>query len=181
MSGWWMPDRTFRRGPSRARTDNKNNGGATSMPARILCLTVLLVLTPLARADGLVGLGFVNNVIGANLEWTFEHSTVYLVPGYYFDSGGARTDTLRWVTGYRHILEDGTTDETGFYTGVMGGHVDGKRQTERLGLGGELGHQWVTDNTRWTLSAGLVALEERELHDESVEPEAFFAFSVSLR
>lgn len=177
------------------------------MPARILCLIVLLFASTLAGADEgapggarsqgpgnksgssgkegpdglMLGYAFVSNLNGMNLEWAFEHNTVYLVPGYYFDSGGARTDTARWVTGYRHLLEDTPTDESGFFTGALAGHLDGKRQTERLGLGGELGHQWVKDYTRWTFSASLVALEDRPAHDQGVEPEVFFAFSVSLR
>lgn len=151
------------------------------MAVRIFCLTVLLMLAPLTRADGLIGLGVVHNVNGLNLEWTFEHNSVYVIPGFYFNSTGARTDEVAWVAGFRHRLEGGTMDEDGFYNGIITGRLDGTHGTDRLGAGGELGYQWVADHTRWTLSAGLVALEERELHDEGVEPQAFFGFSVSLR
>jgi hypothetical protein len=176
--------------------DNKNNGGFAVMPLRMLLLTALLVVTSLARAqdsapekeaedpgpDGMmVGYGFVNNINGVNLEWAFEHNTVYAIPGYYFDSGGAVTENFVWVTGFRHRLEEGSTRDSGFFTGLMAGHLDGRRQYDRLGVGGELGYQWVADHTRWTLSAGLAALEEQEERNQDAEPEAFFAFSVSLR
>jgi hypothetical protein len=151
------------------------------MAVRILCLTALLVLAPWARAEGLIGLGIANNVNGLNLEWTFEHNSVYVLPGLYFDDTGARRDDVSWVAGFRHRLEGGTMDEDGFFNGVMVGDLDGTSGTDRLGAGGELGYQWATDHTRWTLSAGLVALEDRPRFDEGVVPEAFFAFSVSLR
>lgn len=151
------------------------------MPARILLLVVTLMLAPASLAEGLIGYAFVNNINGVNLEWAFERNSVYVVPGVFFDSGGADTEEVRWAAGFRHRIDEGTMDTSGFYTGLMAGDLDGRRQYDRLGAGGELGHQWVTDNTRWTLSAGLVALEEQEERELDAEPEVFFAFSVSLR
>lgn len=151
------------------------------MPARILLMVVSLLLAPASLAEGLIGYAFVNNISGVNLEWTFKRNSVYAVPGVFFDSGGARTDKIRWVAGIRHRIDEGTMDTSGFYTGLMAGDLDGRRQYDRLGAGGELGYQWVTDNTRWTLSSGLVALEEQEEREVDAEPEVFFAFSISLR
>ncbi len=188
MYGRWTPEGGHRRasvtraaeGVGPGRIIITRMGDQASMAVRILCLTVLLVLAPLTRAEGLIGLGIVHNVNGLNLEWTFEHSSVYVIPGFYFDSTG-RADDLAWVTGFRHRLEGGAMSEDGFYNGIIAGHLDGTRGTDRLGAGGELGYQWVADHTRWTLSAGLAALEERERFDKGVEPQAFFGFSVSLR
>lgn len=150
------------------------------MPARLLCLLVLFAASP-AMAEGLIGFAYVNNLNGLNLEWAFERNTVYAVSGFHTDDNGIDTEDFRYLVGARHIINDGNTETSGFYTGFMAGDLGGRRQYERLGVGGELGHQWVTEYTRWTLSGGLAVLEEIEERNLDNEPEAFIGFSISLR
>lgn len=150
------------------------------MPARFLCFLVLLLSSPV-MAEGLIGFAYVNNLNAINLEWAFKRNTVYVASGAHTGTNGLETDDIRYVAGARHIINDGATDKSGFYTGFMGGDLGGRKQYERLGVGGELGYQWVTDYTRWTLSGGLAVLEEIEERNLEKEPEAFLGFSISLR
>jgi hypothetical protein len=165
------------------------------MPVRFLVCLILLLSSP-AMAEKLIGFGYVNSLVGVNLEWAFERNTVYALPGFNIDYGGSessnddivtedegglQTDDFRWILGMRHRIEGGSTASDGFFTGVMVGDLGGRQQYERLGVGGELGYQWVKDYTRWTLSAGLAGLEEQEERNLDAEPEAFLSLTISLR
>ena len=151
------------------------------MRLRTLLLLLLGFSAP-AHAEWLVGAGYVNGVIGANVEWAGERNSFYVLPGAHVASRGwDAADDLRWVAGMRHRIDDGHTADSGFYTGILGGDLGGRHQQERLGLGGELGYQWVTDNTRWTLGSGIAFLEEVEERDEDVEPRLTIGVSASFR
>ncbi|MCG8391873.1 MAG: hypothetical protein MI745_02210 [Pseudomonadales bacterium] len=163
-------------------------------------LLSFLMLMPLSAAadDALVGIGYLNGLVGLNLEWATEHNSFYGMPALYVDSGGLDTDEFRWVAGWRHKMERGLMSENGFYTGLMAGDLGGDRHYERLGMGVELGHQWVKPYSRWTVSAAVGALEsldcndykaaircdseeERDRYDLDVEPVVVLGVSFSLR
>ena len=151
------------------------------MRLRALVLLLLGFSAPVS-AEWLVGAGYVNGVIGANLEWAGERSSFYVLPGAHVASRGWDiTDEFRWVAGMRRRIEGGHTADSGFFVGLLGGDLDGRHQRERLGLGGELGYQWVTEHTRWTLSSGMAVLEEVEERDEDVEPRLTIGVSASFR
>lgn len=159
---------------------------------------LLLPLPALAEHHYLVGLGYLNGLVGLNLEWTGERNSFYGMPAFYTDSGGLDTDETRWVAGWRHTINRGSMNEKGFYTGLLAGDLGGEKHYERLGAGAELGYQWVKDNSRWTISAALGVVEslecgdylvanycntEEELdkYDLDVEPVVVIGASYSLR
>lgn len=163
-------------------------------------LLSLLVLLPLsATADeALIGLGYLNGLVGLNLEWAKEKNSFYALPSTYIGSGGAEDDEFRWVAGWRHKMERGRMDESGFYLGLLAGDLGGEKHYERLGAGVELGHQWVKDYTRWTLSgavgvlesldcsdyrssAGCNSVKKQDQYELDAEPTAILGISVSLR
>ncbi|EKF74014.1 hypothetical protein A11A3_10926 [Alcanivorax hongdengensis A-11-3] len=165
---------------------------------RLWLLPLFLLLPLSASADTLIGLGYLNGLTGLNLEWAGKRNSFYGMPAYYLDSGGLDTEELRWVAGWRHKLERGKMAEKGFYSGVLVGDLGGERHYERLGVGLELGHQWVTPYSRWTVSAAMGAMEpldcedyhrasrcdtpeERDQYDLDVEPTVVLGVSFSLR
>jgi len=165
---------------------------------RWLLSFLMLMPLPAVADDLLIGLGYLNGLAGVNLEWATEHNSFYAMPAMYLDSGGFDTDEPRWVAGWRRKMERGLMSESGFFTGLMAGDLGGERHYERLGVGVELGHQWVKPYSRWTVSAGVGAIEaldcdeykaaircdtqeERDNNDLDVEPVVVLAISFSLR
>jgi len=163
-------------------------------------LLSFLVLLPLSAAadDALIGIGYLNGLVGLNLEWATEKNSFYGMPAYYVDSSGLDTEEFRWVAGWRRKMERGLMSEKGFYTGLMAGDLGGERHYERLGAGVELGHQWVKPYSRWTVSAAVGVLEalecgeyrgiracdseeERDRYDLDIEPVVVLGVSFSLR
>ena len=164
---------------------------------RSLLVLMLLSSAGQASSEMLIGYAFVNGINGLNLEWAGQRNTVYAVPGTYLDDGGL-SDDWRWVAGFRHRIDRGYTNINGFYTGLMVWDLGGEKRYERLGAGFEVGHQWVKEYTRTTLSAGVAVLEsldcqdylrssscdsveEREQNDLDVEPGLILSLTISLR
>ena len=134
-----------------------------------------------ARAEVLIGIAHVDGLTGLNLEYMGERTSWYSVMGSHTASSGQETDDFRWQVGFRKRLERDPMASPGFYAGMLAGDLGGRRQFERLGIGGELGHQWVTTHTRTTVSGGFAALEELEERELDVEPGFFLGISWSLR
>lgn len=131
---------------------------------RSLALLGLLSVTPV-KAELLYGVGFANNLVGPQLEWAGRHYTAYVLPGMLAKEGGFDVKDLRWVIGARYRLDGGTTVTDGFYVGAVAGDLGKHNHVKRYGAGVELGHQWVTTNLRWTLGAGVAALESKKCED----------------
>ncbi|MDX1804621.1 MAG: hypothetical protein R3292_11105 [Alcanivorax sp.] len=165
---------------------------------RLWLLPLFLLLPLTASADKLIGLGYLNGLVGLNLEWAGKHNSFYAMPGGYLISTGYDQKDVRWVAGWRHKMERGLMAEKGFYGGLIVGDLGGESQYERLGAGLEIGHQWVKPYTRWTLSGAVGVLqpldctsyrpnsdcntkEELRRYDLSAEPTAVLGISVSLR
>ncbi len=153
---------------------------------RRLLLGLLCLLSVPASAGGLYGIALMEHVVGVNLEWTTTHNSFYIIPGVYFNqSTGGAGGELRWVAGFRHKLE-GTMNDDGFYVGLLGGDLgDGSSWHRRRGYGGEIGYQFVTKHTRWTLDGGIVILEHdgysQEHQVNKTEPSIVLGVSLSIR
>lgn len=147
----------------------------------VLCVLITLALAGPARADMLVGIAHVEGLTGLNLEYMGERTSWYAVMGSHTGTNGQEADDFRWVAGYRKRLERAPAASPGFYGGLLVGDLGGRKQYERLGFGGELGHQWLTTYTRTTISGGFAALEEIEERDLDAEPTFFISLSWSIR
>lgn len=143
-------------------------------------LCAALLCPALASAELLVGLGYTNGVVGPNLEWANERYSLYVLPGAHLRKGGLDTDELRWVVGARRPLERTTMQMPGFFVGAMFGDL-GERSYERLGLGAELGRQWLTPSVRFTVSAGIAVLQEKSAYDKDMEPTLVLSTTFSMR
>ena len=146
-----------------------------------IALCALLLLPALSQAELLLGIGYVNGMVGPNLEWAWQRHTAYVQPGAHLGDYGLEDDELRWVAGMRYRIDQGTTVTSGFFTGLMVGDLGGERQYERLGIGGELGHQWVGNYLRLTISGGMAVLEELRERDLDVEPQFLLGVTLSVR
>jgi hypothetical protein len=144
----------------------------------------LFCLLPLsAFAGGLLGIAYVDNIVGLNLEWATSQSSFYVVPGVRVNqsTGGAQKTSVRFVAGMRHRLDKGGMDDDGFFVGLIGGDLGGSADHRRNGYGGELGYQLVAKYTRWTVSGGLVVLDADKSRNLNNEPAAVLGVSISLR
>ncbi|MCK0538434.1 hypothetical protein [Alcanivorax quisquiliarum] len=146
-----------------------------------IALCALLLLPALSQAELLLGIGYVNGMVGPNLEWAWQRHTAYVQPGAHLGDYGLEDDELRWVAGMRYRIDQGTTVTSGFFTGLMVGDLGGERQYERLGIGGELGHQWMGNYLRLTISGGMAVLEELRERDLDVEPQFLLGVTLSVR
>lgn len=131
---------------------------------RGLLLLGLLSVAPV-KSEMLYGIGFANNLVGPQIEWAARHHSFYVLPGLLAKNGGFDVEDVRWVIGARYRLEGGTTVADGFYVGAVAGDLGKHNHVKRYGIGLELGHQWVTNNMRWTLGAGVAALESKKCED----------------
>ncbi|MBZ2189916.1 hypothetical protein K8B33_12460 [Alcanivorax sp. JB21] len=151
-----------------------------------------------ARADLLVGAGFLNGLVGPNVEWAWRRTTAWVLPGAHIGSQGFQDDDLRWAIGMRRRMDGGTTVTSGFFSGLLAGDLGGEKSYERLGLGAELGHQWVSNHLRLTVSGGMAVLQPlncsdyrrssqcetaaaRESHKLDAEPQLTLGVTLSLR
>lgn len=144
----------------------------------------LFCLLPLsAFAGGLLGVAYVNNIAGLNLEWATSHSSYYVIPGVRINqsTGGGQKTSVRWVAGMRHRLDRGSMDTNGFFIGLIGGDLGGSADHRRNGYGGQLGYQLVKKFTRWTVSGGVVVLDRDKDRGLNNEPAAVLGVSISLR
>ena len=144
-------------------------------------LFACLLAAPVTRADTLVGIAFVEGLTGLNLEYMGERTSYYGVFGAHSGSGGLEAGDNRWVVGFRKRVDRAPMASPGFFVGMVAGDLGGRKQYERLGVGGELGHQWLTPNSRTTLSAGFAALEEVEEQAVEAEPGVFLGVTWSVR
>lgn len=161
-------------------------------------LLALLLSPGFARAELLVGAGFLNGVVGPNIEWAWRRTSAWVLPGAHIGDQGFQDDDIRWALGMRRRLDGGTTVTNGFFGGVLAGDLGGEKRYERLGLGAEMGHQWVGNYLRLTLSAGVAVLEpldcddyrpsaqcdteaKRRRHDLDAEPQLTLGVTLSLR
>lgn len=140
------------------------------IPIRTFLFALLLapgvLLAPgQARAELLVGAGFLNGLVGPNVEWAWRRTTAWVLPGAHIGSQGFQDDDLRWVIGMRRRLDGGTTVTNGFFSGLLAGDLGGEKSYERLGLGAELGHQWIGNHLRLTVSGGLAVLQPLDCED----------------
>ena len=143
----------------------------------------------------LIGLGYLNGLVGINLEWATTQNS-FRPPCLLCRFLWPDTDEFRWVAGWRK-MERGMMDN-GFYTGLLAGDLGGERHYERLGVGFEIGHQWVKPYSRWTVSAAIGAVEalecadykaaircdseeEQDQYDLDVEPVVVLGVSYSFR
>jgi hypothetical protein len=164
---------------------------------RSLFAALLLSVAGQASSEMLVGYAFVNGINGLNLELAGERNTVYAVPGTYLADSGL-SDNWTWVAGFRHRIDRGYTNVSGYYTGMMFGDLAGEHRYKRLGAGFEIGHQWVKEYTRTTLSGGVAVLEglscsdylpavscntatKRQDNELGVEPGLILSLTISLR
>ena len=165
---------------------------------RCLLLVSLVGLSSAATAEKLIGIAFVSGLTGVNLEWAGERTSYYGMFGSHFDDGGLDT-SVRWVAGFRHRLDGGFTNTSGFYIGGMAGDLGADKDYERLGAGFEVGYQWVKSHTRITLGGGVAVLEqldcsdrfdnpalcdsadEIEQREEEAEPGVILSLTISLR
>ena len=53
-----------------------------------IALCALLLLPVLSRAELLVGIGYMNGVVGPNLEWAWQLNTAYVLPGAHMGNQG---------------------------------------------------------------------------------------------
>lgn len=162
--------------------NNRDNNEALTLKVfRRLWLLIFLV-PAVAQGELLIGVGQVNGVVGPNLEWGFEHSSIYAIPGGQITSAGWNApDDFRWVVGARRRIDQGQTTTSGFFAGAMVGDLGAESRFERLGVGGEFGYQWVTPYLRWTLSSGVAILEDLEEKQADTAPLVIFGASVSFR
>lgn len=117
-------------------------------------LFALFCLFPVTTfAGGLIGAAYIDNIVGPNLEWAFNTTSVYVVPGVRFSqsSNGAKKDDVRFIGGARVAIDRGRMDTSGFYLGFIAGDFSNNRHYKRNGYGGEIGYHLVKKNTRWTL------------------------------
>lgn len=142
----------------------------------------LFCLLPLSSfAGGLIGLAYVDNLVGLNLEWTMSRSSVYAIPAVRFTQGtGGAANDLRWIAGARHVLDKKSMAESGFFIGVTGGDYGSTMHYRRNGYGGEIGYQLVKKYTRWTFNGGFVVLDQDGRRNLKSEPSAFLGISLSL-
>lgn len=150
---------------------------------RLRSVFLLICMFPLSvGAEILVGPSSVNSVIAPTFEWAGKSSSYYAMYGAHLARGGWDVaDDPRWLVGSRHRLDDGTTDTSGFYIGAVAGDLGGRRQFERLGIGGEIGHQWVGEFVRLTMGGGIAVLEEMEERAEDAEPALILSISLMIR
>jgi hypothetical protein len=147
-----------------------------------VCLVLIFLLTASnALADRVIGIGYVESMTGLNLEYMAEKRSFYGIIGAHLSTTGYETDDMRWVIGTRKRIDRSLMMTKGFYTGFLAGDLGGRKQYERLGLGWELGHQWLTEHTRSTVSAGFAVLEEIEERNLDVEPGFFIGLTWGIR
>lgn len=149
---------------------------------RIVLLPLLLLSAISVRAEVLIGIGAVSSVVGMNLEWAGERSSLYVMPGMDLRSEGLSEDNVRWVAGMRRRLERGLMSTSGFYSGFqVGNYGEPPSEADRHGAGFELGHQWVKEFTRIGLGASLLYMEEVEEENLDAEPRVLLGINISLR
>lgn len=120
---------------------------------------VLMLSSAVSRADFLLGLVAANELVGTSLEWAGEASSTYLVLGAYQSKAGYQVEDMTAYLGHRRYA-GGVFAKSTFFGGVLLGDLGGGPTFNRPGIGGEAGYQWLTENLRVSLNAGVVILGE---------------------
>lgn len=129
------------------------------VPALFALLFSILLTSFPAKAEILLGLMTSNGLNGVNVEWVKDDTRSYwLLAGAYQASTGFEPENLTGLLGVRKFLEGKYA--TSMFGGFFAGDVDGGTDYNRLGIGGELGYQWLTRNLRTTLQAGVALAGE---------------------
>lgn len=151
---------------------------------RRLAFSVLLamLLPAAAQAEFWLGVGVDGGIAGINIEVANDRGSAWILVGAYqsstgfelFDEMTAVAGVRRYQTGY---------SQNGYFAGLFLGDVDGSDGEPRLGAGGELGYQWLTDNLRMTLQAGMALAEgdDNKPGESAVKPVPMLGASVSMR
>ena len=157
------------------------------MRVRALSLVVALAtsfVTLPARADTLVGIAAANELVGVNLELAGEAGSVYAVLGAYKAKTGYEIANMTGFVGLRRF-EGGKYNANSYFGGIFLGDVAGGAQYNRMGGGGEVGYQWVTDHLRFNLQMGMAIVGEASGKGappkSEVKPQALLGAGVSLR
>lgn len=154
------------------------------MRARALTLLVAILLavtSASARAEFLLGLVAANELVGTNFEWAGEASSTYIVLGAYQAKTGFEIADMTGYIGHRRYA-GGVFAKSTFFGGVVAGDLGGSPGITRAGIGGEAGYQWLTENLRVSIQAGLAILEADPASANSEpEPESFIGAGASIR
>lgn len=150
-------------------------------------MTLLLASAP-ARAEMYLGLTADGQLLGVNIEFAGAVGSAYVVLGAYEANTGYEFENLTAIIGLRRF-QGGKYKESSFFGGIFLGDVDGGPSYTRLGAGGEVGYQWVTENLRTTLHAGMALVGEASGEgapvtssaSASIQPSPLLGASVSLR
>lgn len=124
-----------------------------------LAAAALLSVSASVRADFLLGMSVTNELVGPTLEWAGEASSTYLALGAYQAKTGYEIDNLTGYIGHRRYV-GGSFHRRSFYGDFFVGDLGGGPTYNRVGAGGAVGHQWVTENLRVYVSAGVAVLGE---------------------
>lgn len=164
-------------------------------PVKSLLLASLVLLAPHARAededgeaaaapitnDLYVGVGMFDEMMNVNLEKVTRWGNFMVRAGRFH-----KIEALAVNMSWRRPLDGDDGNATGFYLGAFGGQIVGEEVFDeprmRLGLGGEMGYQWVHEYTRSELTVGLGAAEpvkEGSVKHDAV-PTLFFSYTISL-
>lgn len=159
-----------------------------------LLLASLVLATPLAYADDedgqptprvtntlYYGVGLFDDMSNVNVEYVSPWGNFIVRAGRFYGVEGLAAN-MSW----RKPLDSDDGNSTGFYIGAFGGHIAAvniaEHGYERLGLGGEMSYQWVSEYTRKELAVGLGAAEPLKVGNTeySADPSIYVSFSVSL-
>lgn len=155
-----------------------------------LLLASTFLLAPLAHAadaapanpnDLYVGLGLFSDMMNVNVEKVTPWGNFMVRVGRFQGVEG-----LAYNATWRTPLEGDDGNATGFYLGAFAGHVAGESIAnhgyQRMGLGGEMSYQWVTEYTRRELAVGLGAAEPLEVArvKYTADPAIYISFSMAL-
>lgn len=159
-----------------------------------LLLASTFLLAPLAHADEedgapapaihnniYVGLGLFSDMMNVNVEKVTPWGNFMVRVGRFQGVEG-----LAYNAAWRTPLEGEDGNATGFYLGAFVGHVAGETISDhgyqRMGLGGEMSYQWVTEYTRRELAVGLGAAEPLTVGrvEYTADPALYVSFSMAL-
>ena len=124
-----------------------------------LAVAALLSAPVPVRADFLLGMSVTNELVGPTFEWAGDASSTYLALGAYQGNTGYDVENLTGYIGHRRYV-GGDFHKRSFYGDFFLGDLGGGPTFNRFGAGGAVGHQWLTENLRVYVAAGVVVLGE---------------------
>lgn len=146
---------------------------------------------PAVQPDDLyIGIGVFGEMLNVNVESMTRWGNFHVRAGRFQDHAASLALNLSWRKPVRSDDSDDEDSETrpsngtGYYVGVFGGQLAGEKVGSedrfRLGIGGEIGRQWVTDYRRSELTVGVALMEAIPEAKLLAEPKVFFSFSIAL-